>query len=240
MYYRNLAAVIGMCAVILPAQAASNINNLAGMSQSDFRLLSEDLGAALSYKPLTPAVSTGITGFDVGVEVTSTKLANPAVFDRAVSGGGPSSLVVPKLHIHKGLPFGIDVGASYSAIPSSNIKLVGAEVRYAIVQGGIATPAVGLRGSYSAMTGVDQMDFHTTGVDLSISKGFAVFTPYAGVGIVQVTSTPNNVPGLTRTKFNENKVFVGANINLLFVNLAFEADKTGNATSYGAKLGWRF
>jgi hypothetical protein len=67
---------------------------------------------------------------------------------RAVSGGdAPRTLAVPKLHVHKGLPFGIDVGAMYSAVPNTNIKLMGAEVRYALVEGGIATPAVGLRAS---------------------------------------------------------------------------------------------
>lgn len=241
MYYRNLAIAVGMCAVMLPAQAKDNIDSLGTLSQSDFRLLSEDLGATLSYKPLTPPASTGVLGFDIGVEATATKLAHPEILDRAVSGGdAPNTLVVPKLHAHKGLPFGFDIGASYAAVPNTNIKLIGAELRYAIVQGGIATPAVGLRASYSAMTGVDQMDLRTTGVDLSISKGFAFFTPYAGVGIVRVSSTPNDVPTLSKTTFNENKVFVGANFNFLLANFAIEADRTGDATTYGAKLGWRF
>lgn len=89
MYYRNLAAVIIAGAVILPVQAANNIDSLSGMSQSDFRLLSEDLGAALGYKPLIPTASIGIAGFDVGVEATATKLAHPEVLDRAVSGNAP-------------------------------------------------------------------------------------------------------------------------------------------------------
>jgi hypothetical protein len=240
MIYRSLAAVIGLCAVISPAQAADNIDSLGGMSQSDFRLLSEDLGATLSYKPLTPAVSTGILGFDLGVEVTATKLAHPEVFDRAVSSGAPSTLLVPKVHVHKGLPFGIDFGASYAQVPNSNIKLIGGAVRYALLKGGPATPALGLRASYTALRGVDQLDLNTAGVDLSVSKGFAFITPYAGVGVVQVTSTPNNVPGLTRTRFSKNKVFVGANINLMLLNIAVEADRTGDATTFGAKLGWRF
>lgn len=240
MYRRHLAAVIALSAVIAPVYAADNIDNLFGMSQSDFRLLSEDLGAALSYKPLTPAESTGVLGFDLGVEVTATDLAHPEVLDRAVSGDAPSTLVVPKLHLHKGLPFGIDVGVSYAQVPGSNIELLGAEIRYAILQGGIATPALGLRASYTSLRGVDQLDLNTTGVDLAISKGFAFVTPYAGVGVVRVSSKPNDVPGLTKTSFSENKVFVGANFNFTLLNIAVEADRTGDATTYGAKLGWRF
>lgn len=240
MIRRHLAIAAGLCAVMLPVQAADNIDNLFGMSQSDFRLLSKDLGAALSYKPLTPAESTGVLGFDIGVEVTATDLAHPEVLDRAVSGDAPSTLVVPKLHLHKGLPFGIDVGVSYAQVPGSNIKLVGAEVRYALVQGGVATPAVGLRASYTSLRGVEQLDLDTTGIDVAVSKGFAFITPYAGVGLVRVNSKPNDVPGLSKTSFTENKVFVGANINFALLNIAVEADRTGDATSYGAKLGWRF
>jgi hypothetical protein len=240
MLYRHLAVAAGLCAAISSVHAADNIDNLTGLSQSEFRLLSEDLGATLSYKPLTPAESTGVLGFDLGVEVTATKLANPEVLDRAVSGDAPSTLLVPKVHLHKGLPFGFDIGASYAQVPNTNIKLIGAELRYAIVQGGPVTPAIGLRASYTALRGVDQMDLNTKGIDLSISKGFALLTPYAGIGLVRVTSTPNDVPGLRETSFTEKKMFAGANINLMLLNIAFEADRTGDATTYGAKLGWRF
>ncbi|MFD2366610.1 hypothetical protein [Pseudoduganella sp. GCM10020061] len=241
MFHRKIAAAVIALSAVPFAHAGDDIDNLFGFSQKDFRLLSEDLGSALSYKPLTPAESTGTLGFDIGVELTATKLAHPEVLDRAVSGGdAPTTLAVPKLHVHKGLPFGIDVGAMYSAVPNTNIKLMGAEVRYALIEGGIATPALGLRASYTTMRGVDQLDLETAGIDLSISKGLTFVTPYAGVGIVRTNSTPNGVPGLVREKFNQNKVFVGANFNFALVNIAVEADRTGDATSYGAKLGFRF
>ena len=38
-----------------PALAANNITALQNLGQSDFNALSEDLGSALSYKPVTPA-----------------------------------------------------------------------------------------------------------------------------------------------------------------------------------------
>ncbi|HJX19187.1 MAG TPA: hypothetical protein VJ437_13485 [Acidiferrobacterales bacterium] len=224
----------------LPAQAATDLD-LGGIAlQSDFRLLSEDLGAALSYKPLIPAEPLGVTGFDLGIEVTATKLEHAAIFDNAVTGDAPDTLYLPKLHVHKGLPFGFDIGASYAAVPDSNIKLWGAEVRYAILKGSTATPAVAVRGSYSALQGVDQLKLTTTSVDLSISKGFALFTPYAGIGKVWVTSTPDPSTGLVEEDFDLNKVFVGVNMNLAVINIAIEGDKTGDATSYGIKFGWRF
>lgn len=240
MIRRTIAvSILSLGSLSLPAQAA-NLDALNLLSQSDFRLLSEDLGAALSYKPLIPAEPLGVTGFDLGIEVTATKLENAAIFDNAVTGTAPDTLYLPKLHVHKGLPFGFDIGASYAAVPDSNIKVWGAEVRYAILKGSTATPALAVRGSYSALEGVDQLKLTTTGVDVSISKGFAMFTPYAGVGRVWVRSTPDSSTGRTEEDFDLNKVFVGVNMNLAVINIAVEGDKTGDATSYGIKFGWRF
>lgn len=240
MFQRKFLATAVLLAAIAPAHAGDDIDNLIGFSQADFELLSEDLGSALSYKPLTPAEPTGTLGFDIGIEMTATKLAHPELYDRATGGDAPSTLPVPKLHVHKGLPFGFDIGAMYSQVPSSNVKLMGAEIRYALMEGNVALPAVALRASYTQLSGVDQLDLNTAGVDISVSKGFAFVTPYAGVGVVRVSSTPNDVPGLTRATFNQNKVFAGVNFNFMLMNIAVEADRTGEATSYGAKLGFRF
>ena len=67
-----------------------------------------------------------------------------------------------------------------------------------------------------------------------------IFTPYAGLGRVWTASTPVNVPLLKEEKFGQSKYFVGGNFNLGVINIAVEGDKTGDATSYGLKFGWRF
>lgn len=239
---RSTLAIGLLSTVVLavPVHAANDLDNLAGLAQSGFRLLSEDLSATLSYKPIIPAEPLGITGFDLGIEVSATKLANPIAFDTASSGGSATTLYLPKLHIHKGLPFGLDIGASYASVSDSNIKVWGTELRYAILKGGTASPALAVRASYSALEGVEQLKLTTTGVDLSISKGLAFFTPYAGIGRVWVKSTPAISTGLAPEDFELNKVFVGLNMNLAVLNIAVEGDKTGDATSYGIKLGWRF
>ncbi len=220
--------------------AAENIDQLNQLGQTEFRNLSEDLGAALSYKAVTPAEPLGITGFDLGLEVTATKLQNPSAWDHASSGSAPSTLYVPKLHLHKGLPAGFDIGAFYTSVPSSNIKLWGAEMRYALIKGDSVTPALGVRGSYSKLNGVNQLDFNTCSLELAISKGFLMFTPYAGIGRVWTVSEPVGVVNLKKEEFSQGKYFVGGNLNFGLANFALEADKTGDATSYNAKLGFRF
>ena len=136
---RALASLALLLAAIPPAIAADNIDQINQLIQADFRNLSEDLGAALSYKGVIPAKPLGITGFDIGIEATATKLQHRDAWDRASSGTAPDTVYIPKLHLHKGLPAGFDLGAFYTSVPDSNIKLWGAEARYAILQGcGIA------------------------------------------------------------------------------------------------------
>jgi len=220
-----------------PVWAANNVNlgNFTG-SQAGFKAFSEDLGSALSYKPVTPPAPLGIAGFDIGLEVTSTKMRNLDV----ATNSSLTNLVVPKLHIYKGLPLNFDVGGFYSAVPTTNIRFYGGELRYAILEGSAAMPAVGIRGALTKLTGVSQLALTTRSLDVSISKGFAIFTPYAGIGRVWVDSTPDAATGLTKETLQQGKVFVGGNISLGAANVALEYDKTGTAPSYSAKVGFRF
>lgn len=217
---------------------AGDLDKLNLLAQSQFRLLSEDLTGALSYKAVAPGEPLGITGFDIGVEVTATKLESASIWKTA-SGSDLSLLPLPKLHAHKGLPFNIDVGAFYTAVPSSNIKLYGGELRYAILEGGITMPAVAVRGTITKMTGVNQLDFDTRSAELTISKGFLMLTPYLGAGKVWSNSKPN-VSNLKEESISANKYFVGTNISLGLINFALEADKTGSNTTYSGKFGLRW
>lgn len=239
---KRLMAAGMMLMVAGGAQAADDIDSVINLlNQDSFKKFSEDLGAALSYKALIPAEPLGITGFDVGVEVTSTALENEELFDVACGGCGAENIIIPKLHVHKGLPMNFDVGMMYSSVPNSNMKLTGFEVRYANIEGGMAMPAVATRATYSKMTGVDELDFETMGLELSISKGFAMFTPYGGIGYNWVTSTPDVAGDIfEEEKFNQTKYFVGVNMNLGLLNLLVEADQTGDAQTYSGKVGFRF
>jgi hypothetical protein len=202
------------------AQAADlRLSNLAG-SQSNFKILSENLGAATSYKGVIPAEPLGITGFDIGAEVTSTRITDKAVWSRATGGSAPDYLTQTKLHAHKGLPFGFDVGVVASNSTSSNISTVGGELRYALVSGNVLMPAIGLRAAYTKVDGINQLDLQNKSLELTISKGILIFKPYAGIGHVWTSSRPDAGLGL--------------------INLAIEADKTGQATSLSAKVGLRF
>jgi hypothetical protein len=219
---------------------AGDLTAIGALTQGEFRAIAEDLGAALSYKGLIPSEGLGITGFDLGLSVSATKLQNRAVLMKAAAGEDvPEHLPVGALRAVKGLPFGIDIGVVAMTVPDTNARATGGELRWAFVGGNAVLPAVALRAAMTNLSGVDQLKLRSTSVDLSISKGFLFLTPYAGVGRVEIDA---KAPGttLTREKFQADKVFAGVNIAFVPMALVIEADKTGDATSYGVKLAIRW
>lgn len=227
---------LGAAALSAPAFASGDLDNVRNLSQSEFSRLAQDFTAAASYKGVSPAEPLGVIGFDVGIEMSATKMEHADVWKKA--GAGSSTLYLPKVHVHKGLPFAIDVGASLSMAPGSNIKLGGAEIKYAILPGGVALPAVSVRAAVTRLFGVDQLDLNTRSLELTVSKGFLNVTPYAGVGKVWGTLTPN-VALLRKESPDANKIFGGVNLNLGLANLAAEVDRTGGNQSVSVKLGFR-
>lgn len=222
----------------LPAAAcASDLPNLRSLAQSEFRALSKDLGAAAAYKGVTPATPLGPLGFDVGLEATHTTFENSGLFRKA--GSSASEVVIPKLHVSKGLFAGLDVGAFVGGVPEYDAALFGAELRYAILDDGLTRPALGVRLSGTTTHGLGPIDITTAALDVMVSKKFALLTPYAGAGVVRVQSKAGGV-GLADEKFNESRIFGGLNLNLVAANLAVEVEKMGDNTSISAKVGWRF
>lgn len=240
MLQRAAAAVALMGLASLAHADDIDLTQLLGV-QGDFRLLSEDLGAALSYKPIAPGEPLGLLGVDIGLELTATDLEASKVYQRVTS-DSTDYLLVPKLHVHKGLPLRLNVDAFYSTVPDSNIELFGGALGFSLLEGGVATPALTVRATATKLSGVDGLDLDTQGIELTISKGFAILTPYAGIGRVHVKSEPTGIAAsaLRKESFDLDKFYAGLNINLGLLNFAFEADKTGDAASYSGKFGFRF
>ena len=219
--------------------AGNDLDGIENLLQPQFRLLSKNIVAASTYKAVAPAEPLGITGFDIGVGLIAVDLDKKVFKLASAAGWDYSYLPVPRLYAQKGLPFGIDVGASYASVPDVDIKIYGVELKYALLSGGIATPAVAVRLSYSKVDGIDELDVENKGIDLSVSKGFTILTPYAGIGRTFSTATPVNVPLLREEDIEDSVIYAGVNINL-GVNIGLEVNQTAGVTSFSGKVGVRF
>lgn len=227
-----------LAAVAFSAPAfADDLDNVRSLTQAEFGRLAQDFTSAASYKAVSPAEPLGITGFDVGLEVTSTKMEHGEIWKKA--GADSATIYIPKIHVHKGLPFGVDVGASLSMVSGTDIKLGGAEIKYALLDGNTVMPAVAVRAAFTKLFGVDELDLDTRSIELTVSKGFLNFTPYAGIGHVWGTVTPDFAE-LKEENPRATKMYAGLNMNLGLANLAAELDRTAGNKSVSVKLGFRF
>lgn len=220
----------------LSLPAAADLTNLGGLTQEQFRKLSEDLGAAFSYKGVTPATSLGPWGFDLGVELTTTDMRNSDVFQAAGS-GSVDRLFVPKVHLNKGLWTGSDIGGFYGGSSELGGSLWGVSLRQAFMEDTATSPAFAGRISGTRTTDLGSLKVYSVAADLMLSKRLTIVTPYIGAGIVRVES---KATGFETETFNQGRFFGGVNMNLGIINLAAEAERMGSNTSLSAKVGWRF
>jgi hypothetical protein len=207
--------------------------------QNDFHGISEDITGAVHYKALGPAEATGVTGIGVAAYGSYTPVVNKTAW-KNITGSDVNAIGMAGIAVRKGLPFNIDVGATYTALPGTSAKLYGAELRYAILPGSIALPALALRASYTGTSGIDDFKYTSEGLDLSVSKGFAMITPYLGAGWVRGNSDPESSTGLKKETFNKTRVFAGARLGLGFLDITPEYERVGNNNSYDLLIGLSF
>jgi len=245
MRSKSLVALLCSLALVISFSgrvfAGNDISLPSTFTQSQFDDLSRELGLAISYVPLSPAAPLGLLGFDIGIEGTAAHIDNTKSFwTEAVGKTPPSWLAFPKIHAQKGLPFGFDVGLVYAKAPGTNVGLVGGELKWAFLKGGVASPAIAIRGDYTKLLGVSDIDMGVYGADLSISKGFGFVTPYAGYGVVWISSQDkSNVVNLNNFNSNESKGFVGVKFSVFLISLVAEADFS-KVPSYSGRLNFSF
>ena len=217
---------------------AGDLANIGTLTQDQFLRLSTDLGAAVAYKGVTPATPLGALGVDAGLELTQTQLETASAF-RQAGAGNLDNVYTTKLHIAKGLPFGLDIGAFVGKVSGVDGTLIGGELRYAILDDGLTVPAVAVRLSGTKLTSVSQLSLSTVSLDAMLSKKLAFVTPYIGGGVVRTQSSASSAL-LREEMFNKSRVFVGVNASFLLANIAVEAEKMNDNTSLSAKVGFRF
>jgi hypothetical protein len=215
-----------------------DLNIQPGATQADFSDIAKDLVPAFEYKSVSPAEPAGITGFSIGVVGTWVPTDHKGAWKRA-TGESVDGVPMVGLNVQKGLPFGIDIGASYATAPGSDANLFGAEVKYALLEGGVAEPAVAIRGTYSKLSGVDDVDFDSYGTDLSISKGFGPLTPYGGVGYVWSKLKPDSKFGLDDEKNDGSRVFVGLRLTAIF-GITPEYERVHGHDAFNLRIGFAF
>lgn len=148
-------------------------------------------------------------------------------------------IVVPRLVVSKGISLAT-VSASYAKVPGSDIEVIGGALDIPILNGGLISPTLALRGSYSQLQGVEELDLKTYGVELFLSKGFGPITPYVAAGRMRsdaegrIDAPDANTVTLV-DEFDQNRFTVGVRISMLLPKIVVEATQ-GEERTYAAKV----
>ena len=178
-----------------PSLNPASANYVPGANGS-FRILARQLGAAITAVNLAPPETLGHAAFAVNLELSVVGLdgkppPGPGVSpitegfalptERAFEG----PLLMPSIHVRKGLPFSLELGGRVAWLEKSSMYAGTAEVKWAPMEGFATLPDVGVRLHASRLFNTPDWELGTGGVDLGVGKTFPVggmvtFTPYAG------------------------------------------------------------
>jgi hypothetical protein len=164
-----------------------------------YRALGNELALALSPRPLAPAETLGINGFEFSFTTSATSISadekfwqgqpGTPVFEGVSNGGGvPGVLWNPGVHVRKGLPMSMELGFSGSYLTQSGMFMLGVEYKIAWFESFWRwVPALATRVSVARLFGASDLDVITAEGDLLTSlpigvAGTVVFTPYLGYG----------------------------------------------------------
>ncbi len=226
----------------VPAFAQSDIGFDPDITQAEFEQFSRLAAQAIYHTPVEPARAGNLLRFDIGIAATAVPVdteaayyQNSVVDDITVS----DHLVVPRIVVSKGISLAT-VSASYARVQGSDIQVLGGAIDIPILNGGLVTPTLALRGSYSQLQGVEEFDLKTYGVELFLSKGFGPITPYAAAGRTRSDATgridlPNANTITLLDEFDQNRFTLGVRISMLLPKIVVEATQA-EERSYAAKV----
>jgi hypothetical protein len=216
------------------------MSQFATVIEGQFRDYAESMSAAQSYRALSSSPDgSAALALDIGFEIATTRLERDSFLKPYTSKTSPNVLETPQVHIGTRHSDGWNAGAFYSSVPDSDIQIYGGEFGYLLTpHQQSALPSLSVRGTYSQMVGMDDLYVTSTGLELSVSKGFYAFTPYAGIGTTWLDGE-YELDGYT-SRLTQNKYFMGLQFKLGVFNLSAEAEQNDEESTIRAKSGIRF
>jgi hypothetical protein len=170
--------------------------------QELFERLASELAVAMAPPVHTPARSLGPRGFSLGLDMTFTSIeAQQSYWQLGTEGAGgrateswnrspSSSLVWNRVEARKGLPFGLEAGASLGQGLNTSLWALGLALKWSLFEGfrsGLGRlPDVSVQGSVHRSVGSSQASVQLYALDLTLSKPFVIqqtwsLSPFVGV-----------------------------------------------------------
>lgn len=172
-------------------------------ANAKYRIVMRQLGAAVTAVNLMPPETLGHAAFAVSAElqvvdfgVTPTVSAQEVRLPMEGDFRGP--LLIPSVHMRKGLPWSFELGARIGWIEKSRMPITTVELKWAVNEGFTFLPDIGVRAFLTKILNSRDFDLTVGGFDLGLGKQFAIggmvtLTPYAGWNLAFAGSTSSNI-----------------------------------------------
>lgn len=254
------ASLILSSVVAQPAHALTsyNVSNLSSLTQDVVHDLVGTAAVGTAHRDYMPASSMSwAIGLDVGVEATGVLLPR-SIRDTIgqISNESPDSVLavvpVPKLNLHKGLPFGVEAGMSYVSY-QDKIKVIGGDVKWTftnLLSHSPVSAAVKMGYTSETLWYLKGHDFQT---DFLVSVPLLfILEPYAGAGLQMWQGhidVPTGLPassGLPASVSGSDSgtnahLFAGTSLKMGFFWITPEVDySTLKVVSFGSKFSFNF
>ncbi|MEQ1504624.1 MAG: hypothetical protein ABMB14_20460 [Myxococcota bacterium] len=148
---------------------------------TSYRQLVMELGTMVANKPITPASTVGLYGFDADLSTqfvlteARDRKGEPSPWNRAHRDEDSAPYaILPTLTVRKGLPLSTEIGASFGWIGGSSTGVIGGFGRVAVFEGYKPIPDVSLKLGYSGYVGSDQLDCGALDLSVTMGSTFAV------------------------------------------------------------------
>jgi len=164
-------------------------------SNANFRIFANELAAAISSFNGAPPETLGHSGFNIAFEYQVAQVDNNANY-WPTSSSDSKYLMMPSLHVRKGLGFSIELGSRVSYLQTTRMAAATVELKWALNEGFTYFPDLGVRGYGTHLFGSRDFSLTTAGLDVGLGHQFAIggmltLTPYAGWNMQYVAATSN-------------------------------------------------
>jgi hypothetical protein len=164
--------------------------------EEGFRNLATDLGEVFAPRLGNPSDTLGEAGFAVSFMGSLSFIpADRDYWKKGVEDQAPNGTMFSgHLQLRKGLPFSFEIAGNMSYLAGSEMFGVGADLKWALLEGFYYMPDIAVRGSVNTVLGAPELNLLTSGWDVSISKDFGLggvlsLAPYAGYQSLYIVSS---------------------------------------------------
>lgn len=227
--FATAIGILGLLATLVPASASAQTTT-STLTTEALNARASEFGAGLRFRQLGDTATLPKGRVEVGVQFVSSP-TEPAA----------GSWNATRFGARVGLGRRVDLGAWAGRYSAADSGVVGVDVKVRLLTQGATMPvSVSVRPSASFLVGAQGIWGGTSGVDLSVSRAFGAFAPYAGVA-AQSSIAAERLRDITVTHGTAGNSLAFAGLAWSWRSLVATAEvEKGTRVSYALRLGSRF